>query len=150
MADALSVLAPIKDSLLAKDYARQIASLARADENDVLGQLANLKPPRIFDAEETAGGHAAHDAPAAPVRRKLPQSEMNRRRFERQLLALCAARTDLALAHADAARLGAVARPGMRCRVRQHARHPDRRPRRLAGGHRGRGEHGRTRVQPAS
>ena len=40
--------------------------------------------------------------PAAPVRRKLPQSEMNRRRFERQLLALCAARTDLALAHADA------------------------------------------------
>lgn len=102
VADALSVLAPIKDSLLAKDYARQIASLARADENDVLGQLANLKPPRIFDAEETAGGHAAHDAPAAPVRRKLPQSEMNRRRFERQLLALCAARTDLALAHADA------------------------------------------------
>ena len=102
VADALSVLAPIKDSLLAKDYARQIASLARADENDVLGQLANLKPPRIFDAEETAGGHAAHDAPAAPARRKLPQSEMNRRRFERQLLALCAARTDLALAHADA------------------------------------------------
>ena len=102
VADALSVLAPIKDSLLAKDYARQIASRARADENDVLGQLANLKPPRIFDAEETAGGHAGNAAPAAPVRRKLPQSEMNRRRFERQLLALCAARTDLALAHADA------------------------------------------------
>ena len=38
----------------------------------------------------------------APARRRLPQSEMNRRRFERQLLALCAARTDLALVHADA------------------------------------------------
>ena len=103
VADALSVLAPIKDSLLAKDYARQIASRARADEKDVLEQLAALKPPRVFDAEAPAsGGRVDHGAPAAPARRRLPQSEMNRRRFERQLLALCAARTDLALVHADA------------------------------------------------
>ena len=103
VADALSVLAPIKDSLLAKDYARQIASRARADEKDVLEQLAALKPPRVFDTEApSAGGRADHAAPAAPARRRLPQPEMNRRRFERQLLALCAARTDLALVHADA------------------------------------------------
>ncbi|WP_294419892.1 toprim domain-containing protein, partial [uncultured Senegalimassilia sp.] len=103
VADALSVLAPIKDSLLAKDYARQIASRARADEKDVLEQLAALKPPRVFDAEAPAGGGANdRGTPVAPMRRKLPQSETNRRRFERQLLALCAARTDLALTHADA------------------------------------------------
>ena len=103
VADALSVLAPIKDSLLAKDYARQIASRARADEKDVLEQLAALKPPRVFDAEAPAAdGRADHGVSAPPVRRRLPQSEMNRRRFERQLLALCAARTDLALVHADA------------------------------------------------
>ena len=103
VADALSVLAPIKDSLLAKDYARQIASRARADEKDVLEQLAALKPPRVFDAEAPAADGRADDGVSAPpVRRRLPQSEMNRRRFERQLLALCAARTDLALVHADA------------------------------------------------
>ena len=103
VADALSVLAPIKDSLLAKDYARQIASRARADEKDVLEQLAALKPPRVFDVEAPAAdGRADHGVSAPPARRRLPQSEMNRRRFERQLLALCAARTDLALVHADA------------------------------------------------
>ena len=103
VADALSVLAPIKDSLLAKDYARQIASRARADEKDVLERLAALKPPRVFDAEAPAADDRAdHGVPAPPVRRRLPQSEMNRLRIERKLLALCAARTDLALVHADA------------------------------------------------
>lgn len=108
LSDALSVLAPIKGSLLAKDYARQIASLTRAREEDVMAQLAALKPPRVFDEEEqqarSAGqgsGIAAGQAPALP-RRALPQPEVNRRKLERQLLALAAARPDLALAHADA------------------------------------------------
>ena len=62
-------LAPIKDSLLAKDYARQIASRARADEKDVLEQLAALKPPRVFDAEAPAAdGRADHGVSAPPVR----------------------------------------------------------------------------------
>ena len=42
---ALSVLAPIKDSLLAKDYAVYIASKVRAREQDVLHQLGALKAP---------------------------------------------------------------------------------------------------------
>ena len=45
LADALSVLAPIKESLLAKDYAVQIAGRVRAREQDVLDQLAKLEAP---------------------------------------------------------------------------------------------------------
>ena len=108
LADALSVLAPIKDSLLAKDYARQIASLVRAREEDVMEQLAALKVPRVYDNEEQSTqptgqyANAAAGQVPAPQRRALPQPEVNRRKLERQLLALAAARPDLALAHADA------------------------------------------------
>ena len=113
LSDALSVLAPIKDSLLAKDYARQIASRCRAREEDVMAQLAALKAPRVADDQDqerfAAGRPAATGAPwgaGAPAaeqpRRALPPEELNRRKFERQLLAICAARTDLALLNADA------------------------------------------------
>ena len=108
LADAISVLAPIKDSLLAKDYARQIASLTRAREEDVMAQLAALKPPRIMDEEDRQVRSAAQStgvvAGQMPVaaRRALSQPEVNRRKLERQLLALAAARPDLALVHADA------------------------------------------------
>ncbi|WP_225749083.1 DNA primase [Paraeggerthella sp. Marseille-Q4926] len=103
LADALSVLAPIKDSMLARDYAVQIASRCRAREEDVLDQLGKLKPPRAADAE--GADAAADDEPRRapqPRRERLPQSEVNRRRFERQLLALIASRPDLGLLHADA------------------------------------------------
>lgn len=103
LADALSVLAPIKDSMLARDYAVQIASRCRAREEDVLDQLGKLKPPRAADAE---GADAAADNEprrvSQPRRERLPQPEVNRRRFERQLLALIASRPDLGLLHADA------------------------------------------------
>lgn len=121
LADALSVLAPIKDSLLAKDYAVQIASRVRAREEDVLAELAQLKAPRTFDeggdgrGADAAGGDgrlvragAGSGAPAAGAggqagaRAPLAPAEVSRRRFERQLLALAAARPDLALLHADA------------------------------------------------
>ncbi len=103
LVDALSVLAPIKDSMLARDYAVQIASRCRAREEDVLDQLGKLKPPRAADAE---GADAAADNEprrvSQPRRERLPQPEVNRRRFERQLLALIASRPDLGLLHADA------------------------------------------------
>ncbi len=113
LADALSVLAPIKDSLLAKDYAVQIASSVRAREQDVLDQLARLKPPRATQ-EEGPREAASHDGllssasepevRTAPARREegLPRAELNRRRFERELLSLSAQRPDIALRHADA------------------------------------------------
>ena len=120
LVDALAVLAPIKDSLLAKDYAVQIASRCRAREEDVLEQLARLEPPRRA-AEADDGGPGRAGAPAgdgrlpaagpgpapapgggAPRRAGLSQPEATRRRFEREFLSLAAQHPELALAHADA------------------------------------------------
>ena len=56
MAEALQVLAPIKDSLLAKDYAVQIAGRVRAREEDALEALSRLTPPaRTEEAAARAG-----------------------------------------------------------------------------------------------
>ncbi|WP_165056905.1 DNA primase [Adlercreutzia sp. ZJ176] len=116
LADALSVLAPIKDSLLAKDYAVQIAGRVRAREQDVLDQLAQLAPPRLdAHAEAREGGaqdqarfagagDGARDEAPMPAQRfsSLPPSERNRLRFEREFLSLLAQHPLLALEHADA------------------------------------------------
>ena len=86
LADALSVLAPIKDSILAKDYAIQIAGMVRARENDVLERLALLEPPR------TPGTHDEGGAEQPPRRiaqtAGLSQGELSRRRYEREFLSL--------------------------------------------------------------
>lgn len=100
LADALSVLAPIKDSILAKDYAIQIAGMVRARENDVLEQLERLEPPRQLAAHE--------DAASEPEPRRvknasaLPQSELSRRRYEREFLSLVARHPEEGLRFADA------------------------------------------------
>ena len=44
--EAIAVLAPIKDSLLAKDYAVQIAGKLHMRENDAIDRLATLEVPR--------------------------------------------------------------------------------------------------------
>lgn len=112
--DALAVLAPIKDSILAKDYAVQIAGRVRAREQDVLDQLARLVPPQRIDEDEPRGGGASASAqapaagipveaaPSAPRRVALSAAERNRLRFERELLSLLAENPLIALAHADA------------------------------------------------
>lgn len=109
LSDALSVLAPIKDSLLAKDYAVQIASSVRAREQDVLDQLALLEAPRVPQGEPVSTERAEHTKlpmaqqnPPATPRVRLSQAERNRRRFERELLSLCARNPQLGLLHADA------------------------------------------------
>ncbi|WP_346686457.1 hypothetical protein [Enteroscipio rubneri] len=99
------MLAPIKDSMLARDYAVQIATSVRAREQDVIDQLARLKPPRAEDdgpAEERSDGPAADPRSVAEAGADLPRAELNRLRFERELLSLAAQRPDLALRHADA------------------------------------------------
>lgn len=103
LADALSVLAPIKDSLLAKDYAAQIAGRVRAREQDVLDQLARLKADRRTVGDEPAAapvpGASAAGEGIAP---RLSSAELSRRRFEREFLSLLARHPHLALARADA------------------------------------------------
>ena len=99
-ADALAVLAPIKDSLLAKDYAVQLAGRLQMREEDALDALAALKPPARYEGEGPAGG-AGEQAPSAPPV-AFSTAEKSRRRMERTLVAHLAQNPALALQHADA------------------------------------------------
>ena len=100
----LAVLAPIKDTLVAKDYAVRTWSRLRAhgrlgiEEADVLERLAALEVPRSAGEEESAGEAVA----PRPARRALSQAERNRLRFEREFLALACQHPLVGLAHADA------------------------------------------------
>lgn len=104
VADALAVLAPIKGSLLAKDYAVQIAGRTRTREEDVLAQLAALKPPARYQSrdDEPQQRSSEQASAVAPARRTLTAPERNRLRFEREMLAVLAQNPALAVAHADA------------------------------------------------
>jgi len=97
--DALSILAPIKGSLLAKDYAVQLAGRLQMRENDVLALLERVRPPRTY-------GDAQRDErqtpEAAPETMRLSEAERSRRRFERRFVSLLAQNPMLALSHADA------------------------------------------------
>ncbi|MEG0027429.1 MAG: DNA primase [Raoultibacter sp.] len=89
IAEALAVLAPIKDSLLAKDYAVQVAGWCRARESDVLAQLEQVvvRPlPTERGIEQSAPNMAFL---------KLSEGERNRRRFERDFISLCACYPEL-------------------------------------------------------
>lgn len=107
LSEALGVLAPIKDSLLAKDYAVQIAGRVRVREEDVLEQLARLAPVRQ-NAPEAEGerGPEAQGTPRVEERpafeRAISRFERNRRKFEREFLSVLAQHPLLALSHADA------------------------------------------------
>ncbi|MCL2826237.1 MAG: DNA primase [Eggerthellaceae bacterium] len=97
--EALSILAPIKGSLLAKDYAVQIAARTRMKEADVLARLAGLSV-RV-PASEAHEGAAQPLEPEPEHAVRLPQAELNRRRFEREFLGLIARNPHIALAFAD-------------------------------------------------
>ncbi len=75
--DALSVLEPIKDSILAKDYAIQIAGLVGAREDACLARLAHQQPSKAVHADSKPSN-------------TLPQSEVSRRKFECEFLGLVA------------------------------------------------------------
>ncbi len=95
--DCLAVLAPIKESILAKDYAVRLAGRLRLRENDVLEALAAKEPPR-HQERDGEGEAAPRPVPAA---RQLSRAERNRLRFEREFLALVAQNPLVGLAHAD-------------------------------------------------
>lgn len=97
--DCLSVLAPIKESILAKDYAVRLAGRLRLRENDVLAALAAKEPPRFANRDDEAD---AESVPAPRPARALSRAERNRLRFEREFLSLAAQHPEVGLAHADA------------------------------------------------
>ena len=97
LADALVVLAPIKKSMLAKDYAIQLAGKLMMREQDVLDALEAVQPPRAYDQRE-------EDMPAPQGLAfdvQLPEAERSRRKFERRLLSLFAQNPVIALEHVE-------------------------------------------------
>ena len=103
LSDALALLAPIKTSLLAKDYAVQLAGRLQMRENDVLEALASLRPPRTYSQDAEPRYEGQNRAQASNVERvALPESEKSRRRFERRLLCTLAQNPSLAIKHVDA------------------------------------------------
>lgn len=111
LVDAISILAPIKDSILAKDYASKIAFLTRVNEADALEQLKNLKPPRRDSGDEIQDfvpNVRVHEAPgtkaASPANREpveLSAAEIDRRKNERELVSLGVNYPALALSRGD-------------------------------------------------
>ncbi len=114
MNDALSVLAPIKDTYTARMYAYEIADLTGFLSDNgrdyVLERLAALpvsKDGRAAVAEQSHSLPAVAynpDCSPAPVVAESPLShrEVSRRRMERRLLAVLAQYPRLGLAHSDA------------------------------------------------
>ena len=102
LADALTVLAPIKDSLLAKDYAVQIASRCRAREEDAIEQLARLEAPRVYEpaAQKDPAPSPVDESPTRYA--DLSTAERNRMRCEREFLSVCAQHPEVALEQAAA------------------------------------------------
>lgn len=49
---AIKVLAPIKDSLIAKEYAAMIADLTGMRSEDLINELSKIKKPVIYDEEQ--------------------------------------------------------------------------------------------------
>ena len=112
--DALDVLAPIKDSIMAKEYAKEIAFMLKLDEDDVGGRLAKLKPPRRYDDDLRDKGSARTE----PSQRQQGQgsllqgsrtmpapmsvAEANRLKSEREFLGLVAQHPVDALGFTDA------------------------------------------------
>ncbi len=86
--DALSILAPIKDSLLAKDYAVYIASCVHAREQDVLEALSALPVPQnsSYDDENAAAYTAQNQASTM----KMSAAQTSRIKSEREFLSLLA------------------------------------------------------------
>lgn len=131
MVEAINLLAPIKDSILAKHYAVEIAGRTQVREEDALELLSKLQPPRRYDGREEGGVAAsaqprpstpqtAQDGPAyddyipageewtsqdAPAglgfRESSSRGEVNRLRFERDFLGVLAQNPALSALYLD-------------------------------------------------
>ena len=105
LAEALKVLAPIKSSLLAKDYAVQLAGRLHLREQDVLDELARTRAPRRYRDEgerSSASGESEQSGTIPQASVAIAQAEQNRRKVERELLSLSSQFPELAVQHAGA------------------------------------------------
>ncbi len=102
LAAALQVLAPIKDSILAKDYACQLAGRLRIREEVALEQLRSVQPKPTYgeaqpesrftqvDVSSTGEVVAKQQSAVLGLEERLPDYDDSRLSFERELLSVVA------------------------------------------------------------
>ncbi len=99
LSEVLELLAPIKHSVLAQEYAGYVADRLQLDTAAVAEKLAATRAPRPVDAPS----QAPEAKPALAQRRgglSLPPREKERLRIERDFLSLCASQPEIGLAYA--------------------------------------------------
>ncbi len=101
LTEAAEVLAPVKDSLLADDYANYIADRLLADYTTVRAAIARSRPAAQPRAEKAAGEH--EDAPAPPPTPRV--------RAELELLALLVSSPDLRVRARELLAMGLLSVP---------------------------------------
>lgn len=102
LSDALELLAPIKHSVLAQEYAGYIADRLHFELSMVTEKLASVQTPRVYEpsaggSERPVGNSAVHQEAAFD----LPPRERERLRIEREFLALCAQYAAVGLGYAE-------------------------------------------------
>lgn len=111
--DALEVLVPIHDSILAKDYAAQIADRLNYRIEDAISKLEDLHAERSQRSRYGANKPvnpatdetASQDMPMQAKEQKKPKltsKQRSRRRLEQDFLGLCAQYPQIAIAYAEA------------------------------------------------
>lgn len=98
LTETLELLAPIKHSVMAQEYAGYIADRLRLDAQTVVQKLADAQPPRVYEGSQQDQASAPDRMAAA--RAALTPQERERLRIERDFLALCARVPEIGLAYA--------------------------------------------------
>lgn len=115
LTESLEILAPIKESILAKDYAAQIANMLNYRVDDVLSQLQATKVPKFnhqlpeennqkpvsqnLNLQNEANLAVNNENNSAKA--QIPHALLNRMAIEKEVLALCCALPMSALTNAD-------------------------------------------------
>lgn len=103
--DAVSILAPIKESILAQEYAQQIASSLGLSENIGLQQLSKLKAPNKREYSAPREPVTPEPQPVATPKPAAAESattvDANRIRNEREVVSIACQYPQLAVASGD-------------------------------------------------
>ncbi len=97
LSEVLELLAPIKHSVLAQEYANYVADRLHIDAAAVAQKLASTKAPRLVGQTADAQALPAQNGPKQSM---LPAREKERLRIERDFLSLVVAHPEIGLAFA--------------------------------------------------